>query len=493
MSIATRRISLGLFLVAFTAFGLIFSGVGNGNTVPRIAMTLAMVERGSFFIDEFAPFTDDKGEAHGHFISDKAPGLSFLALPAVAASVKVLHLLNSNTGWIEANPSDQTQRLAPKLKWVQWIATLSTSALFTALAVVVLFRTAMLLGASLQASLFAALVYGFATPTWGWATTFFSHAACGAFMVFALAAIVAATTPGSIRWPRARTLAVGGLAGLMLGATILLELTAAPAVIFIAVYGLWRVSNSMPDRIFPLIAAAFLGGLAAGAPYFLHNAILFSDPLSVGYSHSIAPEGFDGAAIDFVLPDPTIALKLLFGGGRGLLWLSPILILTPLAWLIMWRAGARAITLLCVSIFLAFLLVNAAYVNWYAGASTGPRYMAPALPFLALPFAWLWDRSGAVLRWTTGILAIVSMMLCFAMASIQMFAPWDYERHTARVENVVVDTLLPKLAKRQLPNLVATQMGASRQAATISYALLVGGGLLLLWLYASSLTLSRRM
>ena len=490
MSEAKRRISLALFFVAYLAFGLIFSGVGNGNTVPRIAMTLAMIERGSLYIDAFAPFTDDKGAAHGHYISDKAPGLSLLALPATAAAVKALRWLEPGTRWISMDASSGSAVLTAELHWVQWVATVSTSALLTALAVVVLFRTAVVLGVSEKGSLFAAMLYGFATPTWGWATTFFSHAPCGAFLVFGFGAVVAATTrSGGVGddWTALKSWCAGIGSGFLLGVAILLELTSAPAVLSIALYGAWRSWRMTPLRTVSMAAGAVLGGLSAGAPFMLHNLLLFGDPLSVGYSHSIAPPGYE--AIAFTAPSLTVAAQLLFGGGRGLLWLSPVLLLAPLSWLAMWRAGARSTLILCLAVFVAFLLINAAYVNWYAGASTGPRYIAPALAFVALPFGWLWDRSSVIARRIMGSVAILSGILCFAMAGIQMFSPWDYQRQSSHVDNVVVDTLLPQLVRQDLPNLVVRHLGAKRRAAFLSYALPVGGGLLLLWLSAGVSTL----
>ena len=493
MNETARRTSIGLFVIACLAFGLIFSGVGNGNTVPRIATTLAMVEHGSLYIDEFAPFTDDKGAAHGHYISDKAPGMSLLALPAVGAAVKALHWLKSDVLWIAVDTGSGRSALTADLHWVQWIATLSTSGLLTALAVVVLFRAALLLGVSEKGALFAAMIYGFATPTWGWATTFFSHAACGAFLVFGFWAIVAATTCRSTsdQWTTQRSLWWGVSSGFLLGGAILLELTSAPAVLCIALYGVWRSLRVTPFRTAPLAAGAVLGGSIAGAPFMLHNLVLFGDPFSVGYSHSIAPPGFESVA--FTVPSLTVAVQLLFGGGRGLLWLSPILLLIPLSWLAMWRAGARSTVILCVTVFVAFLLINAAYVNWYAGASTGPRYIVPALPFLALPFGWLWDSSRIAARRTIGAIAITSGVLCFAMAGIQMFSPWDYERNTSRVGNVTMDTLLPQLMRQDLPNLVMRQLGTPRRTALLSYAALVGGGLLLLWLSAAASPLPARV
>src|SRR5271169_152063 len=246
---AKQRISFWLFVISFLAFGLMVPKLGSDNVTSRIALSLAFAERGSLYIDEFAPGNGDIGTARGHYISDKAPGLSFLALPAVGITVNVLHLLKP-----DEYPASQKADLTRDFNiWVLWVATLMTSSLYTALAVIVLFRTVLLLGASIQGAVFAAIIYGFATPTWGWATTFFSHASCGAFMVFGFGAIIAATVPAHDKWSKLKCAAAGMGAGLLLGTAIVVELTAPPAVICIAAYGLWRSLRLTPDRTLSLL------------------------------------------------------------------------------------------------------------------------------------------------------------------------------------------------------------------------------------------------
>ena len=42
-----------------------------------------------------------------------------------------------------------------------------------------------------------------------------------------------------------------------------------------------------------------------------------------------------------------------------------------------------------------YLLLNASYFYWEGGWAYGPRQVMPALPFLALGLAPLWDRVAA--------------------------------------------------------------------------------------------------
>ena len=97
---STRR-SLVLFCIAFFAYGLMFTpGLYNKNATSRIGLSISLADRGSLYIDDFAPLTGDRATLGDHFASDKAPGMSFLALPAVAVAVRIVRLLDPDTRWL---------------------------------------------------------------------------------------------------------------------------------------------------------------------------------------------------------------------------------------------------------------------------------------------------------------------------------------------------------------------------------------------------------
>ena len=407
--------------------------------------------------------------------------MSFLALPAVAVAVRIVRRLDPDTRWVR--PADQTKRgyVTSHLMWVMWLATLTTSSFYTALAVVALFRIALLLNVTVQSALFGAIVYGFATPTWGWATTFFSHATCGAFLVFGLWVVIIASTPGR-QWSKARTVALGLAAGLLLGSAIVIEYPAAVAALLIAAYAVWRSRHLTPDRTVLAVGGAVVGALIAGIPLMLYNNAVFGSPFSLSYSYSDWHDMHEGLW-SIQRPDPLIAIKSLFGGEHGLLWLSPILVLTPMAWWSMETVGKRALMILCLAIFLSFLIINSGVLDW-GGWSTGPRYITPSLPFLALPFAWLWETSGVFLRRVLLGLAILSSIICFAMAGIQVFEPPG--------KNAVMVTLLPELARGKLPNFVLAELGMKSHLwrwALALYVFLICGGLVTLWIRTTRPTL----
>ena len=479
----TRR-SVMLFCIAFFAYGLMFTaGTHNFNPASRIGLSISLADRGSLYIDDFAPLTGDKATLGEHFASDKAPGLSFLALPAVAVAVRIVRRLDPDTRWV--GPADQAGYVmtSPSLTWVMWLATLTTSSLYTALAVVALFRIALLLNVTVQGALFGAIVYGFATPAWGWATTFFSHATCGAFLVFGLWVVILASTPGR-RWSKARTVALGLGAGLLLGSAIVIEYPAALAALLIAAYAVWRSRHLTPDRTVLAVGGAVVGALIAGIPLMVYNNAVFGSPFSLSYSYSDLRDMHEGLW-SIHSPNPLIAIKSLFSGEHGLLWLSPILVLSPIAWWSMKTAGQRALMILCLAIFLSFLIINSGVLGW-GGWSTGPRYITPSLPFLALPFAWLWEKSRVFMRGTLLGLAILSGIICLAMAGIQVL------ESPKKNVNVVSVTLLPELARGHINNFVLAELGMKRHLCHWAFALyvfLICGGLVTLWVRTTRPTL----
>jgi len=473
---STRR-SLVLFCIAFFAYGLMFTpGLYNKNATSRIGLSISLADRGSLYIDDFAPLTRDRATLGDHFASDKAPGMSFLALPAVAVAVRIVRHLDPDTRWLRPAGQAGYVMTSPSLTWVMWLAALTTSSLYTALAVVALFRIALLLNVSAQGALFGAIVYGFATPTWGWATTFYSHATCGAFLVFGLWCVILASTPGR-QWSKARTVALGLGAGLLLGSASVIEYPAALAALLIAVYAIWRSRRLTPDGTALAVGGAVVGALIAGIVLMVYNNAVFGSPFSLSYSYSDWHDMHEGLwSIQW--PNPVMAIKSLFSGEHGLLWLSPILVLTPIAWWSMETAGQRALMILCLAIFLSFLIINSGVSDW-GGASTGPRYITPSLPFLALPFAWLWEKSRVFMRSTLLGVAILSSIICFAMAGIQVLEPPN------RNVNVVVVTLLPALATGDLHNFVLAELGMKRHLCRLALALyvfLICGGLVTLWI-----------
>ena len=150
------------------------------------------------------------------------------------------------------------------------------------------------------------------------------------------------------------------------------------------------------------------GALLLGA----YDWAAFGAPWRLSYRY-VAPEfakqqgsGFFGIGV----PDPSGVFAVLAGNG-GLLFVSPVLVLAAYGLV---RLGRRFPVEAVVAGAIAFvmLLANVGYYLPYGGTSPGPRYAAPALPFLALGLAEAFRR----LPRLTLALATLSVLTTTAIA-----------------------------------------------------------------------------
>ncbi|WP_299646965.1 hypothetical protein [Sphingomonas bacterium] len=375
---------------------------GNPNNATRLFAAISLVEDGDATIDEFAPLTIDKALFDGHFYLDKAPGMTLMALPAVA-------LANAWTGERSALMFKRADDpgMARFMRLRMRLAVAIGPAVLTAIAAALLFDLALGLTGSASGALVAALGFALGSPVWGWSTTVFGHAPVAALYVIALWAL----------W-RADGTRVMALAGAALGWAVVIEYQAVLAGSVLALFGVWRVW-ARPDR-WRLLGAATAGGVVALLPLFAYNLVAFGTLWKLGYQGVVGFEGMNQGLFGLGWPRPDVLLELLFGTTRGLFWVAPVLLLAVLGLTLLpkpvaWTAAVAAAIV---------LLVNAAYFYWDGGNSTGPRHATPAIGMLALGLAGFW--AGLTSRWsrvaTAGVLAL-SIGINLIIAACDIFAP----------------------------------------------------------------------
>jgi hypothetical protein len=348
-----------------------FYQAGGWNQNSRFDLVRAIVEERTLRIDDYHRNTGDKARWDGHYYSDKAPGLALAAVPAVAA----------------ARP------FTADVAWLSWLATLWTAALPTALAALLLHGAARRLGASEGGATFAALAFALATPAWAYATLFFGHALATFCLVGAFAAAVAL--------PRSsRPLLLGFAVGLCVGWGTLTEFPTAPPGLLVCGFALAQ-AGSARWRVAAGIAA---GGLLAFGVLVAYNVAAFGGPFQTGYTHIEGWSGMKEGFMGVTWPKLDVLGQITFGGYRGLFFFAPVLLFAPIGWL----SGPRRAGAIGAAIVVYYLLFNAAYKYWSGGWSFGPRHLAPALPFLALPLAFVWSRGRAPLRAALIAAAIVA-------------------------------------------------------------------------------------
>ena len=177
-SSSRRNTAILLGLVIFFSFIYFYEG-GGWNQNSRFDLLRAIVERHTLRIDAYHENTQDKAHFRGHYYSDKAPGLVFLAVPFALIARPALRIVG-------VDPESPRGEVA-----LSYIASAGAVALPTALAGVCLFFLGLRFGGGSNGAAFGAmfgtLVMSLGTPMWAYASLFWAHALVGACLVFAFA------------------------------------------------------------------------------------------------------------------------------------------------------------------------------------------------------------------------------------------------------------------------------------------------------------------
>ena len=204
-------------------------------------------------------------------------------------------------------------------------------------------------------------------------------------------------------------------AGVLAGLAIVVEF---PLGIVALVLGSVRGRRRAADP--PLLVYA--GGVLAGVvPLLVYNTWALGSPLTLGYTNALKQPAGAGAPVvgandsgfyGIGLPEPRVALSILFSE-KGLLVVTPIVLVALVGLPLLWRVGRRAEAVVCGAVPLLFLAYNASYYLPFGGQSPGPRFLVPALPFLALPLALALKRRpmlvGGIALVSTGVMALATI------------------------------------------------------------------------------------
>ena len=326
------------------------------------------------------PNLSDRALFAGRTYSDKAPGMSFLAVPAYEAE--------RGLGIAKA-PVDWETKGDPSL----WLIHVLTSGLLFLVSVFIVGRLGERLVAGTGAA--TAAIFGVATLAGPLAPTFFEHDAAGAFAIagFALA------------WLGRRPRAIA-LAGLCAGTAVLFQYATGLIALPLLVYCVWRHRR----RALWFLAGMVPPALALGA----YNWTAFGSPLHLSYRYVANAYTESQHHGFFGIGSPTLGgLKDVLFGTRGLLYFSPVLAAAAVGLWLLWSRGTRAEALLAAAVTVLFLLLNAGYFLVYGGGTPGPRFFGPALPFLALGLPTVlarWPRPTLVLAFASAVLTTVDAL-----------------------------------------------------------------------------------
>jgi hypothetical protein len=372
---AYRRVLWVLGVALFVSYAYFYQA-GGWNQNSRFALDRAILERHTLQIDEYRLHTGDIAVWQGHYYSDKAPGSSLLALAPVALARVV-----SRTAGVDPESF-------PGIAWTSYVATVATSGLFTVVAALCVFWISVRWGFSRGAALFAASAYGLATPAWCYATLFMGHAITAGCLALAFAAAI------TLADGRNRYLPLAWVVGLSIGWAVASEFPAAVPGAFLVALALLNAKHVERGRVVPVLVRIVAGGAVAAAVLFIYNTMAFGSPLHLGYSSERGFEQLHAGFFGISYPAAWRLREILFGSYRGLLPLSPLVAVAPLGMIMLAKTPEkRRAILVAGGIALFYLLLNASYFYWEGGWAYAPRHVTPALPFVALGLAPLWDRS----------------------------------------------------------------------------------------------------
>jgi len=403
-----RLRALLLFSVIFFSSAYFYEGAG-WNQNSRLDMVRAIVEQGTLRIDAFHQNTEDKAFANGHYYSDKAPGLALLAVP-VAEIFRSLKIdIDSAPGLID----------------LAYCLNLFAVAVPMAAACVCLFWIAVMLGGSVNGAAFAAVALGLATPMWAYSTLFWGHALAAACLVFGFACALKlrgrASFACDVFW--------GVALGLTAGWATVTEYPSAPAsavIAGLAVALVWRDGVQRRLRVLLGIGAGALPCVVA-LMFYQHAAFGSIFHPSYAYYPAGAFSWMKHGYMGLTYPRIDVALKLLFGCRRGLLFSGPVVLAAPFGLRRLWKQpSSNAPAMAAAFIAAYYFLFHASFFSWPAGWSYGPRYMAPGLPFLCLGLAPLWDRAGRACRVVLGGLAAAGVGLTLMAVSVSAQPPDEF-------------------------------------------------------------------
>ncbi|HEY4916929.1 MAG TPA: hypothetical protein VIH92_08455 [Solirubrobacteraceae bacterium] len=356
-----------LALVAILLVGLASATVIQSfswNQTSHYDLTRA-IYHGETTIDKYQTNTGDKAYYKGHWYSARAPGLAVFSEPFYEALILV-----RAESWTDAHvaPPDH-----PGDEMI-YLLGLWGNVLPGLLLLLLVWRVAERYEPGYGAA--TAVILGLGTMVLPFSQLLFSHMFT-TFLCFAAFWLMLSERDGP---PRPLLLAVAGLA---MGYAFSSEYPTFFAALVLGLFLLSRRDALSLAGVARRGGAYVLGGLVGIVPLLLYNHFAFHSWTHLAYSNiPRQQQGFFG--ID--APNLKVLVTLLIDS-RGLLTISPILIMGAIGTVMLYRRGRRAEALTIGGICLCYLGYNSGYYLPFGGGFMGPRFLDTLLPFLAFPIA----------------------------------------------------------------------------------------------------------
>jgi hypothetical protein len=187
--------------------------------------------------------------------------------------------------------------------------------------------------------------------------------------------------------------------------------------------------------------------VAGALPMLAFNTWAFGNPLKLAYGDAVAFPGVSGHDLlglnihgffGITAPRFDSAVSLLLAG-RGLLVLTPIVVMSVVG-VFMMRRQHRAEANTILAIAAVYFVYNSGYWLPFGGGTPGPRFLIPALPFLAIGLAYAYKRLPAVtlgLAIPSGLMMVVGT-LTYPLIGRQGTGTWADWLMEGKLEHTVL-------------------------------------------------------
>jgi len=441
-----RRESIGLvfFWLIVLMYAYFIPSIVSWNAESHLYTTYAIVDRHTVRIDHYHQGLGDQSYANGHYYSDKAPGMAFLAVPIYALMRLVLPAEKAQ-GYVLYKHRAGYYYIRQDMVNIRYVINYFLVILPSAALAVLLWLFLWRLTGNVGWSLLLAGTFALGTVAYIYSVWLFSHQldAVLLFSAFLLVFYGVRERPDTLR-----VVLFAGGAGVLGGLAIITEY---PTIIIAALIGLYVLAVARSKVKMGLVYAVSMApAMALNVGY---NVGAFGKPFATSYLyvHSGAFQshvhgGFLGLAnpFSYAFKPPTLnsLWQITFGGYRGIFLISPILILFFAGAFFMWRRRElRAEWWLCVAVVVLYFLMDASRGTntngWSGGSSVASRHLTPMIPFMFIPIAYiLGNRLGRV---AFVVLAAVSVaMQCMIVMFTGLFPYND--------PNPIINEVLPNFA-----------------------------------------------
>jgi hypothetical protein len=353
-----RRTLLAILLIGVAYATMIQSFSWNQTSHFDLVRSL---DKDGTTIDSNQQNTGDKVFYKGHWYSARAPGLALFALPFY----DTLNLVNADALARES----QAQRNDDEMIYMVGLwANVLPGLLLLLLTWQVAERFEPGYGVA------AAVVLGLGTMVLPLSTLLFSHV-FAALLGFAAFALMLGERDGP---PRAKLLL---LAGLAMGYAVASEYPLFFVAVVLGLYLLSRRDSFTPLGVARRAGAYIAGGVIGIVPLLLYNHYAFRSWTHLAYSDVPRQhKGFFGIGA----PSLKVLATLLFDS-RGLLTISPVMLMGAIGTVLLYRRGKRAEALTIAGVCACYVGYNSGYYLPFGGGFMGPRFLTTMLPFLACP------------------------------------------------------------------------------------------------------------